>query len=141
MDFLVYIYKNNKQMLHTIRHNFRNLITGIKNFWKWRRAIYYDRDWDHYYIYEILKNKLKHQGEYMIKHGMTETATEKGMQILECADLIDKVQHEYFIDIALAGLSSQQWSDDMFEEGIKKHEEAKTKLYKTIQDNIETWWD
>lgn len=124
-----------------IRHKFRNLIAGIKNFWKWRKTIYYDRDWDHWYTYEILKTKLKFQGEYMINHGVTETANAKGKQILECVDLIDKIQNEYYIDEAIFSLGDKEWSKKMWDEGIQKHDEARVKLYKTIQDNIETWWD
>lgn len=125
----------------TFRHKWRNFITGIKNLWKWRRAIYWDRDWDHWYIYEILKTKLKFQAEYMQKHGMTEKSGEVAKQLFECVDMIDKIQNEFYIDEAIEGLGEKQWSDEMWDEGIKKHEDLKTKLYKTIQDSIETWWD
>lgn len=125
----------------TLRHKWKNFTTGVKNFWKWRKAIYWDRDWDHWYIYEILKTKLRFQAEYMLNHGVTEKSTEVAKQLLGCAEMIDKIQNEYYIDEAIQSLGNKQWSDEMWDEGIKKHEEVKSRLYKTIQDNIETWWD
>ena len=37
----------------------RDFIEGIKNLIKWFPIIWKDRNWDHSYIYEILKFKLK----------------------------------------------------------------------------------
>jgi hypothetical protein len=125
----------------TISYKYNCLVDGIKNLWKWRKTIYRDRDWDYWYIYEILKTKLRFQAEYMLNHGVTEKSTEVAKQLLGCAEMIDKIQNEYYIDEAIQGLGNKQWSNEMWDEGTKKHEEVKTKLYKTIQDNIETWWD
>jgi flagellar biosynthesis chaperone FliJ len=36
----------------------KNFKKGIKNLWKWAPIIYKDRDWDDFYIFEMLKKKL-----------------------------------------------------------------------------------
>lgn len=123
-----------------MKHKIRSIIDGLKNLWKWRKVIYKDRNYDHWFIYEILKTKLKFQAEYMQKHGITESSSEVAAQILECVDLIDKVQNEYYIDEALNGLDSD-WNDDQFNEAIKKDEEAREQLFLKLKNQLSLWWD
>lgn len=119
----------------------KNILTGLKNLWKWRKVIYSDRDWDQWYIFEILKTKLKFQAKHFCKYGMTESAGQHAKQMLECVDLIDKVQNEYYINSAIKGLVDEQWTDAMFSEVANKQDEAKRQLFKMLEENIERWWD
>ena len=119
----------------------RSILRGLKNIWKWRKVIYKDGDWDHWYIYEILKTKLKFQAEHLIKYGYHESSFADAKQILECVDLLDKVQNEYYIDQGLRGLTDEQWTDDMFKEIVDKQDNAKKLLFKTLEENIERWWN
>jgi hypothetical protein len=123
-----------------MRYKIRNITQGLKNLWKWRKVIYKDRNYDHWFIYEILKTKLKFQADYMQKDGITESSSEVAAQIFECVDLIDKVQNEYYIDEALNGLNSD-WNDDQFSEAIKKDKEAKEQLFLKLKNQLELWWD
>ena len=116
----------------------KQVITGIKNLWRWRKFIYKDRDWDHYFIYEILKTKLQHQSEYFLKHGYTESAPLHAAEMKECIDLIDKVQNEYYIDQAMM---KQVWVKEELEEAENKHNDARKQLFKLLEENIESWWD
>ena len=124
-----------------MKHRIRSIIEGLKNLWKWRKVIYKDRDWDHYYIYEILKTKLQFQADYMRKHGYTESAAECAKEMLECVDLIDKVQNEYYLDLGMKELFENDWSDAQFNEMVKKHDEVQAELFNKIRDNISKWWD
>lgn len=121
-----------------MKHKIRSIIDGLKNLWKWRKVIYKDRDWDHYYIYEILKTKLKFQAEYMMKHGITEKANEDAEKMLRCVDLIDKAQNEYYLDKAM---TSENWTNENFDEAIKKHDECRKEVFNILEKNIEFWWD
>ena len=38
---------------------------GVKNLWRWFPTIWRDRDWDHTFIYELLRVKLEHQAKYI----------------------------------------------------------------------------
>jgi len=71
------------------KHVPRNFIYGIKNLIKWFPIIYKDRDWDTFYIYEILRFKLKNQGI----HTQSKRDSE---QILLCTKLIRHCQDEYY---------------------------------------------
>lgn len=122
-------------------HKLKNILTGLKNLWKWRKVIYKDRDWDSWYIFEILKTKLKFQAEHFIKYGYHESSSVEAKRMLECVDLIDKVQNEYYIEEGIKGLSDLEWSDAMFKEATEKHDEAKKRLFEMIEDNIERWWN
>ena len=51
------------------RFIFINLIYGIRNLIKWFPIIWKNREWDHYYIYEILKFKLENQSQYLKNQG------------------------------------------------------------------------
>lgn len=124
-----------------MKRRIRNILTGLKNIWKWRKVIYKDRDWDYWFVYEILKTKLQFQADHLIQYGHHENAEVYAKQILECVDLIDKVQNEYYVDTALTGLWDHEWTYEMFKETIHKQDEAKKLLFKTLEDNIEYWWD
>ena len=74
----------------------RDFIEGIKNLIKWFPIIWKDRNWDHHYIYEILKFKLKNQAKYIETYDRYIKAKEDSKIILKCVDLIDKVQSEFY---------------------------------------------
>jgi hypothetical protein len=116
---------------------FKEVIAGIKNLWKWRKVIYNDRDWDHWYIYEILKTKLQHQSEHFLKHGYTERASLQAAKMLECIELIKIVQNEENIDLSL----DKPWTVELIDENITNHDKARKKLFRSIEENIEQWWD
>jgi len=118
----------------------RNIIVGLKNIWRWRKVIFKDRDCDYWYTYEILKTKLKFQADYIRKYSYHESAQDSINQILDCVDLIDKVQNDYYIEQALDGLDVYGWTDVMFDEAIKRQDAAKKLLFSTLEANMESWW-
>ena len=72
---------------------------------------------------------------------MTESAGQKALEMLECVELINKVQNEVYIDEAIEGLSVENWTDEMFNQAIKKHDDTKKELFKQLETGMETWWD
>jgi hypothetical protein len=76
----------------------KNLVRGIKNLWKWFPVIWKDRNWDDYYIWEILKTKLKYQSDYI---GSRDTHTKSkydAQKMMLCVCLIEKIQDEFYED-------------------------------------------
>lgn len=69
---------------------------GIRNLIRWFPVIWKDRDYDDHYIWEILKTKIKFQGEYIGKRDFHENAKRDSEIMLLCANLIEKVQTEYY---------------------------------------------
>jgi len=128
-----------KDLYYTIKQRIRLYREGITNLYRWRKVIYRDKDFDHWYIYEILKTKLQFQVEHIRKYGMHESANEDVAKIRECIELLDKVQNEYYIDEFLR--SKAGWDQDSSEQAIQKHDNARKELFKLLEENIEDWWD
>lgn len=68
----------------------------IKNLVRWFPIIWKDQDWDDYYIFEILKFKLKNQAEYIGYHDRHMSAKRDAEIMMLCVRLIEKVQDEYY---------------------------------------------
>lgn len=125
-------------MLLNIKYKFNSIVTGLKNLWKWRRAIYLDRDWDHWFIYQILKTKLEFQANSIEKNGIHENSVRDVAEMREVIRLIDIVQNEKIIDEAL---NDAEWTDERFQEVDKRHAEVKKELFTKLHDGIDHWWD
>ena len=102
----------------------RDFINRIKNILRWIPVLYRDRDWDHHFIYEILKFKLKNQAEHL-KNGYSDFDREYE-RLQTIIKLMDRVQNEYYIDTFL---------------DVKKHNKARKLLFKMLEERIEGWWD
>ncbi len=116
----------------------KNFIQKIKNLIRWFPVIYKDRDWDHWFIYQILKTKLKYQSEHLRKCGNHVSADYDADRIDLCIRLIEKVQNEEYLDVALR---EPQWNMQSMEAAERKHNKARKLLFKVLEQNIERWWD
>jgi hypothetical protein len=79
-------------MKYRIKQFFRN----IHNLIRWFPIIWKDRDWDHHFIFEILKFKLKNQAEYIGKRGNHLSAKRDAEIMMTCIRLIERIQDEYY---------------------------------------------
>ena len=78
--------------MYKIKQFFRR----IYNLYRWFPVIWKDQDWDHSFIYEILKFKLKNQAEYIGYHDRHMSAKRDAEIMMLCVRLIDKVQDEWY---------------------------------------------
>ena len=117
----------------------KNKIRQIRNLIRWTPIIWNDRDWDYYFIYEILKQKLKHVEQYTSKQGSHVNADVDAENLRTAIEMIDKVQNEYHIDKYLS--EAKEWDDKRMMQSIDDHEKAKQELFQYLSDNIERWWD
>jgi len=69
---------------------------GIKNLIRWFKIIWKDRDYDHRYIFDILKIKLKHQAYYIGEKNRHVSAKRDAQLMMTCVRLIDKIQSEFY---------------------------------------------
>lgn len=74
----------------------RDILWGIKKILYWMPIIWKDRDWDHFYILEILKHKLKAQSGYIGKSNRFTTSLRESRNILICSKIIDKIQEGFY---------------------------------------------
>jgi hypothetical protein len=74
----------------------RDIIIGLKNIWHWLPVIWRDRDWDRYYIIEILAHKL----EKMAKSAKTEWYTSRGeeaaAEMEDLASALRRLQKDHY---------------------------------------------
>ena len=111
---------------------------GVKNLYKWFWIIWKDRDWDHYYIFEVLKFKLEKQANHLAENGFHNNAQRDAELMMTCVRLIDKLQNEYYYDeLCKSGVRSSEAVKNV----ITKHKKAKRLLFKIMNDRIEEWWD
>ena len=120
-----------------MKYKIRSIVYGIKNLWKWRKTIYKDRDWDYWYIFEILKVKLQFQSKHFRMYGYHESSEREAQRMELCIRLIDMVQNEYYLDNALMN----DLTDEAMMSAIRKHDKAKRILFKLLEYNIERWWN
>jgi hypothetical protein len=78
--------------MYRIKQFFRRL----RNLYRWLPIVWKDQDWDHYFIYEVLKFKLKNQAEYIGKRGLHLSAKRDAQIMMTCVRLIEKIQDEYY---------------------------------------------
>lgn len=74
----------------------KNFKQGILNLWYWLPIIWRDRNWDHFYIWEILEHKLKAQAKYIAKEDRHLNAQTDARNLRICAKLIERVKDGYY---------------------------------------------
>jgi hypothetical protein len=77
-------------------YKIKQFFKRIYNLYRWFPIIWKDQDWDDFYIFEILKFKLKNQAEYISYHDRHTTAKRDAEIMMLCVRLIEKVQDEYY---------------------------------------------
>ena len=111
---------------------------GIKNLYKWFWVIWKDRNYDHYYIFEVLKFKLEKQAKHLADVGFHNDAQRDAERIMTCVKLINKLQNEeYYDELSESGVRSSEAIQIV----IDRHNKAKRLLFKILNDRIEEWWD
>jgi hypothetical protein len=79
-------------MIYKIKQFFKR----VRNLYRWFPIIWKDQDWDDYYIFEILKFKLKNQSEYISHHNRYVNAKRDAEIMMLCVRLIEKIQDEFY---------------------------------------------
>jgi len=77
-------------------YKIKQFFKRIYNLYRWFPIIWKDQDWDDYYIFEILKFKLKNQAKYIGYHDRHISAKRDAEIMMLCVRLIEKVQDEYY---------------------------------------------
>ncbi len=117
----------------------KSKIRQIRNVIRWIPIIWRDRDWDYYFIYEILKQKLINQEQYIREQGVHVFNKADADSIRTAIEMIDKVQHEYHIDKYLS--ETTELDSEGINKAAKDHDKARRELFKYLSSNIEKWWD
>jgi hypothetical protein len=120
-------------------YKIKQLLGRIRNLIRWAPIIWKDRDWDYYFIYEILKQKLINVEKFTRGKGIHFYNNRDADDILKAIDLINKVQTEYHLDKYLS--EATEWTTEGMNKSTKDHDKARQELFRYLSNNIEKWWD
>lgn len=112
-----------------------NCDNGIRNLYRWFSVIWKDRDWDHSYIFGILKYKLIRQREYLVSNNRHLGIDQDNRDMTICLNLIERIQQEYY---GLEYMDYKQ-SNIRFEKTGNQYEGEDT--YKMEEDLISERYD
>jgi hypothetical protein len=108
------------------------------NLFRWLPVIWKDEQWDHYYIYEILKHKLIIMSNSIRTKGNHTLAEYDADRMMLAVRLINKVQNEEYL---LELIDDDNITREKLQLVDLKHNKAKKLLFKILEQNIERWWD
>ncbi len=143
-DFEFYMNK----FLFTPIHN---IIEGVTNFYFWTKVIFKDRNWDDFYIFEILKHKLYLQRKYLIYHNRHTRIDQDNRDMTLCLNLIERIQEDFYqmeymdyqeneskfipTDKKLDGKELFEWKSDIKKENFDNYFKKYPNSYRIIMNN------
>jgi hypothetical protein len=143
-----------------IRFFIYNTKIGISNLIEWFNVIYNDRNWDHWYIFNIFAKKLEIQAKHIKKNSLT-TCTDKIIEdMLYAAELLKKIRNDEYGKKEVKA-HNEKWGKGKFrkeltEEEKKQEEKELLKIYENcekemkediknvflfIGEHIQEWWE
>lgn len=110
-DLIETIY--DKVYWRTIGWRLKQFKVSVKNLIRWFPIIWKDRDWDDHFIWEIMKNKLRWQAKYIGDRNFHTRAEIDAKRMRLCANLIDKVQDEFYPGEYMDYHKTKYWFEDI----------------------------
>ena len=120
-------------------YKIKSKIVQIRKILRWIPILWRERDWDYYFVYEILKQKLIDTEKYIREDGTHMFNDQDADSMLKAIDLISKVQTEYHLDKYLS--EAKEWTTEGIDKAVEEHDTLKRELFQHLNDNIEKWWD
>lgn len=115
-------------------HEIKRFFENIKNIFHWLPVIWKDRDWDDWYIYEVLRFKLERTSKYLKKNNLFVGVERECQYIDTCVRLIKKLQDEYYTIEYF----------DYYDVDMKWHDsdrpKCKTLSFETTRDNLDEYF-
>lgn len=121
------------------RYYHKTFIQGCKNLIKWFPTIWSDRDYDHDYIYHVLKFKLDKQARYLLSKNRFESTDKKVRDMSICIKLIDKITNDYY------GLEYFEYLKHKYYSKISDYDNGTDEVFyeletETIEDNLDNYF-
>jgi hypothetical protein len=74
----------------------RYFITGVKNIFRWGPTLYKDKDWDSWYIYNILQKKIEYQRQEIINANRHTDIDRDNRDMTIALNLLERVKDDYY---------------------------------------------
>ena len=116
----------------------KRIIRRTKNLLRWIPIIWNDEQWDHYYIFEILKYKLIFTAEHTRKYGYHIDSDYEADRMMLCVRLIEKIQNEEYMEELI---NDDDLTAEKIDTAYNKQKKARQILFKLLDKHIEGWWD
>ena len=133
------------------------IIYGLQNLFTWFRVIWKDRDWDHYWIYYILRFKLSRMVKSFEKYDIHVGNERHIKQMKTCVWLLDRLIGNDYADkeweeaIQTDETGLYNWGRSLTEIELKSLNVAQYKeyymrtqdkemLFDILKKYIEEWW-
>lgn len=149
-----------------ITRRINRFLDRLYNLWRWFPIIWNDRDWDDYFIFEVLKFKLKNVSDSFERNDWYVGNEQDVKKMRTCIKLIELVQSSYYEtevydhenveeylakykNATLRILTNKKYQIFPNENrntvamnvGIYKHQQAKKILFTILERYIEYWWE
>ena len=112
----------------------RYFITGIKNIIRWTPTLYKDKDWDGWYIYNILQKKIEFQRQEIIYANRHTEVDRDNRDMTIALNLLERVKEDYY------GMEHLDYSEDKYDfipvEGNPNLKEIKTTVLNENYDEF-----
>jgi hypothetical protein len=100
-------------MIKKIRNFLTSVKDGLENLIIWFSIIWQDRDWDHYYLYQILRKKLINMEIYHRKYGHSVNSTETAFEIKKCILLLNRLIDDNYDELVFKK-HHKKWGEPIF---------------------------
>lgn len=142
------------------------VLDRLHNLWRWFPIIWNDRDWDDYFIFEVLKFKLKNMSDSFERNDWYVGNERDVERMRTCIRLIELIQSNHYETEAydhedveeylakyknatlkvLTDKKYQVFSNEnrnrvAMNVGTYKHQQAKKVLFTMLERYIEHWWE
>ena len=149
-----------------IRRRIIRFLDSLHNLWKWFPVIWNDRDWDHHFVFEVLKFKLKNMADSFERNDHYVGNKRDVERMRTCIKLIELIQSNYYEteaydhenveeylvkykNVTLKVLTNEKhqiFPNDnrnivAINVGIYKHQQAKKLLFTILERYVEHWWE
>ena len=119
----------------------KRTVRKLRRIIKWIPILWYDEDWDYFYIYTILQKKLQLTRKYMLQQDKHADSKHVASRIQIAIDLIEKIKTEAYLDEFFEMHDSGKYSREQLDRVLNKHDKAKSLLFKFLNHNLHHWWD
>ena len=123
-----------------LKINWYNLLEFPRNFKKWFKIIWNDRDYDYHYLLIILENKLKYMSKSFEKSPIEE-GEKISKDIEKLREAIERlIKDDYVLENCEELLKADKKDVVKYYEEIEKKYQEDLNILKQSVDKFRTWW-
>lgn len=113
------------------------MVRKIKRIIAWLLVLWEDEDWDHAYLFRILRFKLSSMEKFFRTRGMLANREVNALQMKRCMIIIDRLIADDYYENIMRGPFKHKWYE---RECRDKNNDLKY-LFDQIRKHVLTWWD